>query len=57
MARGSKLPTYLLKCGQKANEIFGCLSRGAMGREVIAVLRVPENSLYWTKSQDRERPY
>lgn len=56
MAQGSKLPTYLLKCGQKANEVFGCLSRGAMGREAIAVLHAPEDSLYGNKSQDRERP-
>jgi len=46
MAQGSKLPIYLLNCDQKANEIFGHLSRGAMGRESIAVLYVPEDSLY-----------
>lgn len=56
MAKGSKLPTHLLKCDQKAKEIVACLSRGAMGREDTAVLHVPEDSLYWNKSQDRERP-
>lgn len=52
MVHRSKLITYLLKCGQKAEESLDILAGGNC-KVAIAALLVSEDNIYWVKPQDR----